>query len=212
MAVLLDPDGTTIADSEFEALLASYGVTTESLFRRHEFNLLIGFTRGSGIDVGCGLNKIHARAVGINLTIGEKDFRYPWGAQLQGRADHLPWFKDGTLDYVFSSHCLEHTPNPQATLQEWGRVLRPGGRLILLLPHKDLYPRIGTPHANPDHKVDLSPDDIREWIDSQELTIDQVDTVRFRLADDPVATSEAPRWGHKTLNFSFEVVARKTKR
>ncbi len=210
MVVLLSPDGASMTDAEFGAFLASYGITTESLFRRHEFNLLIDRTRGVGVDVGCGLNKIHARAVGVNRVLGEKDFRYPLGAQLAGAADDLHWFRDGSLDYVFSSHCLEHTADPAKTLREWTRVLRPGGSLVLLLPHKDIYPRIGTPNANPDHKVDLGPEDVRGWMKSLPLALEQIDTVRTKLEDDPVARTEAPRWGHASLNFSFEVVARKT--
>jgi SAM-dependent methyltransferase len=209
MVVLLSPDGASVSDEEFAQLLATYGITTESIFRRHEFNLLIARTRGVGVDVGCGLNKIHANAVGVNHLIGPKDFTYPLGAQLQGRADDLPWFRDGSLDYVFSSHCLEHTPDPERTLREWTRVLRPGGQLVLLLPHKDIYPRVGTPGANPDHKVNVGPDDMDTWTRGLPLRIEQVDTVRRTLASDPLAVREAARWGHPTLNFSFEFVARK---
>ncbi len=209
MAVLLSPDGASVSDDEFLKMLSSYGISTESVFRRHEFNLLIRWTKGAGIDVGCGLNKIHAAAVGVNQVVSEKDYRYPLGAQLAGRADDLPWFRDASLDYVFSSHCLEHTREPAKTLREWTRVLRTGGRLILLLPHKDIYPRVGTPGANPDHKVDMAPEDLRRWTERLPLRIEQIDTVRFQLAEDPVAVSEAPRWKHKSLNFSFEVMARK---
>jgi len=209
VVVLLSPDGASISDDEFLRMLKSYDVTTESVFRRHEFNLLIRLAKGAGIDVGCGLSKIHAGAIGINQAVSSKDYRYPLGAQFEGRADQLPWFRDDSLDYVFSSHCLEHTREPLATLREWTRVLRPEGQIILLLPHKDVYPRVGTPGANPDHKVDIGPEDIRLWTASLPLRIEQMDTVMRRLADDPVAIKEAPRWRHKTLNFSFEVIARK---
>src|SRR5947209_9541505 len=44
---------------------------------------------------------------------------------------------DAKYDFVFSSHCLEHVPNTIRTLMEWGRILRPGGALVLILPHGD---------------------------------------------------------------------------
>jgi SAM-dependent methyltransferase len=44
---------------------------------------------------------------------------------------------NGELDYVFSSHVLEHMPDTIRALNEWMRLLRPGGVLFLLLPHAD---------------------------------------------------------------------------
>ena len=40
-------------------------------------------------------------------------------------------------DCVLASHCLEHLANPLLGLNEWRRVLRDNGFLLLILPHKD---------------------------------------------------------------------------
>lgn len=42
-----------------------------------------------------------------------------------------------SLDYVFSSHVLEHAPDTIRALEEWLRVLKPAGVLFLVLPHGD---------------------------------------------------------------------------
>src|SRR3569833_417437 len=42
-----------------------------------------------------------------------------------------------TCDFVLSSHMLEHSANPLKALREWLRVLKPGGTLLLVLPHRD---------------------------------------------------------------------------
>ena len=42
---------------------------------------------------------------------------------------------DRSLDFVFSSHVLEHLSEPERALKEWQRVLKPGGVLFLYLPH-----------------------------------------------------------------------------
>ena len=57
-------------------------------------------------------------------------------------------FGAGSMDYVFSSHCLEHIENDWQALREWWRVLKSGGYLVLYLPHRDVYPLTN----NPDHK------------------------------------------------------------
>ena len=74
--------------------------------------------------------------------------------------ERLPLFADESMDFVFSSHLLEHIENTQAALTEWWRVLKVGGYLVLYLPHAGLYPNIGEEGANPDHKHDFVPDDI----------------------------------------------------
>ncbi|MHB9155915.1 MAG: class I SAM-dependent methyltransferase [Endomicrobiales bacterium] len=44
-------------------------------------------------------------------------------------------FAGGEFDTVFCAQVLEHTPDPAAVLRELHRVLKPGGRLILSVPH-----------------------------------------------------------------------------
>ena len=51
----------------------------------------------------------------------------------RGDADRLPVAAD-SLDYVASSHVLEHTANPVAALLEWQRVLKPGGVVYCVIP------------------------------------------------------------------------------
>jgi SAM-dependent methyltransferase len=50
-------------------------------------------------------------------------------------ASNLSCLADQSYDFVLSSHNLEHFANPVKALYEWKRVTRPGGGLILLLPH-----------------------------------------------------------------------------
>jgi len=78
------------------------------------------FCRGSGLDVGCGKWPFPG-AVPVELKDG-------------GDAYALP---DGVFDYVLSSHCLEHLSDPVAALEHWKTRLRPGGVLVLYLPHPD---------------------------------------------------------------------------
>lgn len=46
---------------------------------------------------------------------------------------------DGALDMIFSIETLEHVPDVQATIREWGRVLRPGGRILFTTPCANRY-------------------------------------------------------------------------
>lgn len=42
-------------------------------------------------------------------------------------------------DYVYSSHCLEHIENPYQAIEEWHRVTKIGGFVIIVVPHQFLY-------------------------------------------------------------------------
>ena len=56
------------------------------------------------------------------------------GTQWIRDAVALTGMGDSTYDFILSSHCLEHVANPLRALQEWRRVTRSGGHLVLILP------------------------------------------------------------------------------
>ena len=44
--------------------------------------------------------------------------------------------QDQTYDFCFASHCLEHIANPLKAINEWLRIIKNHGYLILILPEK----------------------------------------------------------------------------
>lgn len=120
------------------------------------------YALGFGLDVACGPWKVFRNAIGLDgNNYATQDGR---GPSLVTDCRSLPFFGTEAFDYVFSSHFLEHVEHPEAALREWWRVVKVGGYLILYLPHRDLYPRMGQPGANPDHKHDFAPEDIVKYM------------------------------------------------
>jgi SAM-dependent methyltransferase len=68
-------------------------------------------------------------------------------------------FSDQSQDAVFVSHCLEHIANYRNVLADWYRVLRVGGHLLIMVPHRDLYERKASlpSRFNEDHKRFYTP-------------------------------------------------------
>lgn len=97
---------------------------------------------GSGLDVACGSGKLTAElrrraaegmVVGLDfsagmLRIAGADHAGPW---VRGDGLNLP-FGDGTFDAVTVAFGLRNFVRPEQGLAEMRRVLRPGGRAVVL--------------------------------------------------------------------------------
>jgi SAM-dependent methyltransferase len=81
-----------------------------------------------------------------------------------GDAQFLAGVDDGSMDFVHSSHCLEHLQDPTEGLKNWLRVVRPGGHLIVTVPDEDLYEQGAFPSTfNRDHKWTFSVYKTHSW-------------------------------------------------
>ncbi len=127
---------------------------------------LVPYTRGLGLDLGCGPHKAFPHFIGIDSGADTKLFGIQMQPDLRMPCEHLHTFATNSMDFVFSSHLLEHIEDFKAALREWFRVVKVGGHLCLYLPHKDFYPNRGEPGANPDHKHDFLPADIIDAMNS----------------------------------------------
>lgn len=114
-----------------------------------------GFDRASGLkvlEIGCGLGtdgaqfaEAGADYTGVDLTeaaveLARKRFEL-FG--LKGRfqtadAENLS-FPDDSFDLVYSHGVLHHTPETQKAIDEIHRILRPGGRAVVMLYHRNSY-------------------------------------------------------------------------
>lgn len=100
----------------------------------------VQYCQGNGIDVGSQNDPVVPWAISLDLPHDEyvvyTSGQAPENSiQWRGDGRDLP-FKDGTLDFVYSSHMIEDFLNWEPILREWTRVLKLGGRLIIMLPDK----------------------------------------------------------------------------
>lgn len=134
---------------------------------------IVPYTRGYGLDLGCGVWKAYPHFIGVDVVcVYCKETRFhkigcPGACHINifHLADDLPLFASQSLDFVFSSHLLEHIPNPGKALADWWRILKHGGHLVLYLPHADLYPNTIQDGGNIDHKHNFRPRDIVRFME-----------------------------------------------
>ena len=91
------------------------------------------------VDVGCGtgINLIMLRefgeVVGIDRSPTALEFASQYGPVASGDALQLPQL-DKSTDLITAFDLLEHLPDDAAAISEWGRVLKPGGHLMISAP------------------------------------------------------------------------------
>jgi ubiquinone/menaquinone biosynthesis C-methylase UbiE len=97
------------------------------------------------LDAGCGRYlkfckelSDTAEVVGIDLdtVLETSNQRQPFG--IRGDLSRLP-FPSGHFDVVISRSVIEHLEDPSQVFREFCRVLRPGGKVILVTPNKYDY-------------------------------------------------------------------------
>lgn len=150
--------GGWIYKQGFYADYLTVGGASHAIFPR-----ALKYCHGTGIDVGAGLWPLPgATAVDV--------WRGPGAGKL------ISDFDDRSLDYVFSSHCLEHIENWREALAEWVRKLRPDGTIFLYLPHP--YCAIwhpGSPFVGDGHKWSPRPEIIKQALEEMECRIEASD-------------------------------------
>jgi SAM-dependent methyltransferase len=105
------------------------------------------------------------------------------GRRLIAEAGSLDEVADDAYDAVLASHVLEHLANPLGALAEWRRVVRPGGHLLLIVPHRD-----GTfDHSRPVTLLTHMQDDAERQTAEDDLTHLQEIIELHDLARDPGA-------------------------
>jgi 2-polyprenyl-3-methyl-5-hydroxy-6-metoxy-1,4-benzoquinol methylase len=98
--------------------------------------------RGTVLDVGAGSGGFLAqmRSLGWDVRGIEPDAAAVEVARQNGlevtcATLEEAQFSEGGFDVVTMGHVIEHLPNPIETLRECARVLKPGGRLVVVTPN-----------------------------------------------------------------------------
>jgi len=88
----------------------------------------------SVIDVGVGRLDTHDGADPIcsHAEMHDKDIC---------DATTMEAYADESFDTVYASHILEHLTDPITAIQNWIRICKPGGHIIISIPDRDLYER-----------------------------------------------------------------------
>ncbi|HKY71738.1 MAG TPA: class I SAM-dependent methyltransferase [Nitrospira sp.] len=112
-------------------------------FLERELNSIPAHHRGVLLDLGCGTQPYRSlyEQRFKQVIACDVELRSPLDVRLDVR--RLP-FRDGTVDVVLLTEVIEHLVEGAGVIGEIGRVLKPGGRLLITWPF--IYPLHELPH------------------------------------------------------------------
>lgn len=118
--------------------------------------------KGVGVDIG--YSKPEWKLPGaFGIDDGKNCDIYGFEGSTLGDANN---FKSEKLDYIFSSHCLEHVPDWVGTLDYWDTKLKCGGVMFLYLPHCD-FQEYWQPMFNRKHCNWLNPEMLKAYFEAR---------------------------------------------
>ena len=161
----------------------------------------------SGIDIGCQKDFLNTTFRRWDLIFGDGDATYMDGVE------------DNSYHTVYCSHILEHLEYPVLAIKNWYRITKPGGHLIILVPHRDMYEKKESPPSkwNQEHKWFFLPyrDPHQSIVAPSVLflnscileAIPDADIVSYEVLSEGYI--ESPPHVHSCGEYSIEAVVRK---
>lgn len=153
------------------------------------------------VDIGCGNDPLTESATKYDRMHGADD------------AVFCRELADASFATVYASHVLEHVWHPVVALQSWSRILKPGGRIIVCVPHRALYEKrqLLPSRWNGDHKsfwlpTRVDPPNTFSLIDTFREALPDFEIELFRVLDDGF---QANGDGHSGGEYSIEIIGRK---
>jgi len=183
--------------------------------RLHDARFATRWFVGDGIDIGAGGDPLGNYREMFPRMQNCRAWDLP-----DGDAQTLESVADDSLDFVHSSHCLEHMVDPRVALDHWIRVLKPGGHLIVIVPDEDLYEQGVFPSTfNTDHKWTFTIAKLASWstrsvnvTDLLNGVSDRVQAIKVELLDATYRWDGIPRFDQTltpVAESAIEIVARK---
>lgn len=97
------------------------------------------------LDVGCGVNKLPG-SIGVDRNPRTR-------ADVLVELDQFPYpFRDNSFDRLQAVHVIEHLTDLIAAIEEFHRLVRPGGEVFLVTPHYTDF----SSFCDPTHKHHLT--------------------------------------------------------
>ena len=104
------------------------------------------YCKGEGLEIGGAAHNTFPGINAKNVDLGDASWEFYKESQIKQCGTYLPVdikasgddipVDNNSQDFVINSHVLEHFQNPIKAMVEWDRVVKPGGHIFMIVPHK----------------------------------------------------------------------------
>lgn len=134
---------------------------------------------GTVLDLGCGGQKLHEKMVGVDIRRNGQmgvgaNYDKPAAADVEADILDLP-MAAGSVDALLAKHLLEHVLDPIAALTEWRRVLKPGGKLVVVCPDYRFCEAIS---VDPSHVHAFTPESVCSLLRATGFDVTRTENVK----------------------------------
>lgn len=134
---------------------------------------------GKVLDLGCGGRKLHEKMVGVDIRANDQmgvggNMGITPAADVEADVICLP-MAGRSVDGILAKHLLEHIVDPIAALEEWHRVLKPGGKLVVLCPDYRFCEAIS---VDPSHVHAYTPGSVQSLLKISGFDVKRVENVK----------------------------------
>ncbi len=115
--------------------------------------------------------KHFCKGTGYDIGYSREEWKFPGARgidEVLNDGFHAMNLPGAGVDYIFSSHCLEHVDDWVATLEYWLKTIRPDGVLCLYLP--DISQSYWRPWHNRKHRHVFTPEILKTFLEDHECT------------------------------------------
>lgn len=149
------------------------------MFVYHEGNKYLSFqAEGNASQFAIPYAKHVCIGEGYDIGYCKKEWKFPNASGIDHDCNgyHAMNLPDRIVDYIYSSHCLEHLDSWVEAVEYWTKYIKDNGVLFLYLPHySQTYWR---PWNNRKHKHIIEPQhikDLMEKLNYKHITVSSVD-------------------------------------
>jgi len=122
----------------------------------------------NGLNIGAGGRTISDYMICLDFNRGAEETTAVNGVvknSILSNANDLP-FKDNSMDFIIALHILEHCAEPVFVLKEWLRVLKPGGKLGVVVPNWRYNWNAANDTSKYGHRWNTSPESVSDMLET----------------------------------------------
>jgi len=102
-------------------------------------SIILDIACGDGVGLKVFKNMFFNNVIGVEIAEEKLKRAKAFGYNIVSADMHdLSIFENHKFDLIYSSHTLEHAYHPSIVVKEFYRILKPGGKLKIVLPYPDL--------------------------------------------------------------------------